>query len=59
MIMLNLKTEKLTDLKIYSLNIGALATSMTDIDVALKILATAIAIGYTLHKWYIMYGKNK
>tara|TARA_B100000214_G_scaffold257319_1_gene189716 strand:+ start:18616 stop:18789 length:174 start_codon:yes stop_codon:yes gene_type:complete len=57
--MLNLKTNKLTDLKIYSINIGALATSMTDIDVALKILATAIAIGYTLHKWYIMYGKNK
>ena len=59
MIMLNLNTEKLTDLKLYSLNIRALATSMTDIDVALKILATVIAIGYTLHKWYIMYGKNK
>jgi|TARA_B100000780_G_scaffold271925_1_gene233386 hypothetical protein len=57
--MLNLKTETLTDLKIYALNIGAVATSMTNLDVALKIIATIIAIGYTLHKWYIMYGKNK
>ena len=48
-----------TDLKIYALNIGAVATSMTNIDVVLKIIATLIAIGYTLHKWYIMYGKNK
>ena len=48
-----------TDLKIYALNIGAVATSMTNIDVVLKIIATFIAIGYTLHKWYIMYGKNK
>jgi len=57
--MLNLKKMNVTDLKIYALNIGAVATSMTDIDVILKIIATLIAIGYTLHKWYIMYGKNK
>ena len=48
-----------TDLKIYALNIGAVSTSMTNIDVVLKIIATLIAIGYTLHKWYIMNGKNK
>ena len=48
-----------TDLKSYALNIGAVATSMTNIDVVLKIIATLIAIGYTLHKWYKMYGKNK
>ena len=57
--MLNLKKMDVTDIKIYALTVGALATSMTDIDVALKILATIVAIGYTLHKWYIMYGKNK
>tara|TARA_R100000231_G_scaffold84527_1_gene64300 strand:+ start:4702 stop:4875 length:174 start_codon:yes stop_codon:yes gene_type:complete len=57
--MLNPKTETLTDIKIYGLNIAAVATSMTDIDVALKIIATLIAIGYTVHKWFIMYGKNK
>jgi len=57
--MFNLKTESLNDLKIYALNAGAVATSMTDIDVALKIIATLVAIGYTIHKWFIMYGKNK
>ncbi len=49
----------LTDIKIYALTAGAIATSMTDIDVVLKIIATLVAIGYTVHKWYIMYGKNK
>ena len=57
--MLNLKKMNVTDIKVYALTVGALATSMTDIDVALKILATIVAIGYTLHKWYIMHGKNK
>ena len=57
--MLNLKKMDVTHLKVYALNVGALATSMTDIDVVLKIIATLVAIGYTLHKWYIMYGKNK
>ena len=57
--MLNLKKLNVTDIKVYALTVGALATSMTDIDVVLKIIATLVAIGYTLHKWYIMYGKNK
>jgi hypothetical protein len=57
--MLNLKKMDVTDIKIYALTVGALATSMTDIDVVLKIIATLVAIGYTLHKWYIMHGKNK
>tara|TARA_B100001093_G_scaffold271058_2_gene259090 strand:- start:8194 stop:8367 length:174 start_codon:yes stop_codon:yes gene_type:complete len=57
--MLNLKKLSVTDAKIYALTVGALATSMTDIDVVLKIIATLVAIGYTLHKWYIMHGKNK
>ena len=57
--MLNLKKLNVSDIKVYALTVGALATSMTDIDVVLKIIATLVAIGYTLHKWYIMYGKNK
>jgi len=57
--MLNLKRIDVTDIKVYALTAGALATSMTDIDVVLKIIATLVAIGYTLHKWYIMHGKNK
>ena len=57
--MLNLKKLSVTDAKVYALTVGALATSMTDIDVVLKIIATVVAIGYTLYKWHIMYGKNK
>jgi len=49
----------LTDLKIYALNFVALMTSLTNIDVVLKIILSLVATGYTLHKWYIMHGKNK
>ena len=49
----------LTDLKIYSINGTALGVSMTDIDVALKIILLAVSIGYTIHKWYFLNGKNK
>tara|TARA_R110002020_G_scaffold41866_2_gene123050 strand:+ start:1187 stop:1351 length:165 start_codon:yes stop_codon:yes gene_type:complete len=48
-----------SDLKLYGVNFIALMTSMTNLDVILKIILSIIAIGYTLHKWYIMYGKNK
>ena len=49
----------ITDLKIYTLNFVALMTSLTNLDVILKIILSLVAIGYTLHKWYIMHGKNK
>ena len=47
------------ELKIYSINFLALMTSLTDLDVILKIILSLVAIGYTIHKWYIMHGKNK
>ena len=49
----------LTDLKIYLLNAVALAFNFTQIDITLKILLTAVAIGYTAHKWYIMSEERK
>ena len=49
----------LTDLKIYGINITALSVSMTDIDVFLKIILLSVSIGYTVHKWYMLNGKNK
>lgn len=49
----------LTDLKIYLLNAVALAFNFTQIDISLKILLTAVAIGYTLQKWYIMNEERK
>lgn len=43
-----------TDLKIYLLNAVALVANFSQIDMLLKIVLTAVAIGYTLNKWYIM-----
>ena len=53
------KMTTLTDLKIYLLNAVALAFNFTQIDITLKILLTAVAIGYTLQKWYIMNEERK
>ena len=49
----------LTDLKIYGLNLTTSGISFTDIDILLKIVLVGISIGYTIHKWIIMYEKNK
>jgi hypothetical protein len=49
----------LTDLKIYGINLTALSVSMTDIDVFLKIILLSVSIGYTVHKWYMLNGKDK
>ncbi len=46
-------------MKLYIMNFTAIAVSMSNIDVILKIILLAVSIGYTLHKWYLMYGKNK
>lgn len=48
-----------TDLKIYFFNAIALAFNFTQIDLTLKILLTAVVIGYTLQKWYIMNEERK
>ena len=49
----------ISDIKILSINGIVLGISMTQIDVLLKIILHLVSIGYTLHKWYIMNGKNK
>jgi hypothetical protein len=49
----------LNDIKILGINSVVLGVSMTEIDVILKILLLLVSIGYTVHKWYLMYGKNK
>jgi len=46
-------------MKLYLMNFTALAVSMVDIDVILKIVLLSVSIGYTIHKWYLMHGKNK
>ena len=48
-----------TDLKIYTLNIIAFTLSMTEIDFLLKIILLVSSIGYTIHKWYLLYTNRK
>jgi hypothetical protein len=48
----------LTDLKIYTMNAGALAISLTQIEMILKVAVLLITIGYTLHKWHLMNKKK-
>ena len=55
----NIYGMNITDLKIYGLNLTTLGISFSSIDLFLKIVLVAVSIGYTVHKWYLMYEKNK
>jgi len=50
---------KMTDVKIYMLNGAAIALNFTAIEIGLKMVLTAVVIGYTINKWWIMYRDNK
>jgi hypothetical protein len=47
------------DIKLYTLSIGTMAITMTQIDSYLKIMLLLITIGYTLHKWIHLKKKDK
>jgi len=47
------------DYKTLFINLGTFLFSMTNIDVALKIILLLVTILYTLNKWYILRKKNK
>lgn len=48
------------DAKLYAVNAGTLAMSMTEIETALKIILLVASIGYTAHRWYLLHKeKNK
>lgn len=47
------------DIKLYSLSVGTMAISMTQIDNYLKILLLLVTIGYTVHKWIHLKKKDK
>ena len=49
----------INDIKILGINSLVLGVSMTEIDIVLKIVLLLVSIGYTIHEWYLMYGKNK
>ena len=48
----------ITDYKTLLINIGTFGISMTNIDIALKIILVLVTIGYTVQKWWLL-NKNK
>tara|TARA_R110000851_G_scaffold35838_5_gene94048 strand:- start:152 stop:307 length:156 start_codon:yes stop_codon:yes gene_type:complete len=46
------------DYKTILINAGTFTISMTNIDVALKIILVSVTIGYTIQKWCLL-NKNK
>jgi hypothetical protein len=48
-----------TDLKIAFINVITLGFNFMQIDILLKIVLTAVASGYTLHKWLLLINFNK
>jgi len=46
------------DYQTLAINLGSFGISMTNIDVALKILLVTVTIGYTLQKWYLLNKKK-
>tara|TARA_R110000787_G_scaffold2497_4_gene9926 strand:- start:180 stop:329 length:150 start_codon:yes stop_codon:yes gene_type:complete len=46
------------DYQLLLVNASTFGISMTNIDVALKIILLTVTIGYTLQKWYLQ-NKNK
>jgi hypothetical protein len=49
----------ITDYKTLLINIGTFGISMTNIDIALKIILVLVTIGYTVQKWYLLNKKKK
>ena len=48
-----------TDYNTILINAGTFGISMTNIDVALKIILVSVTIGYTVQKWYLLNKKKK
>ena len=42
---------KMTDIKLIAINSTALAVTMTQLEVSLKIILLLVTIGYTVFKW--------
>jgi hypothetical protein len=42
------------DIKMYLLNIGTFAISMSHIDTVLKIMLLVLSVGYTAQRWYLL-----
>jgi len=47
------------DIKMYLLNIGTFAISMSQIDMILKITLLVLSVGYTAQRWYLLNKESK
>jgi len=47
-----------TDLKFYMVNTLGFVVTLSNIEQVLQLLIAMVALGYGLHKWYIMYKNN-
>ena len=47
------------DIKMYLLNIGTFAISMSHIDMILKITLLVLSVGYTAQRWYLLNKESK
>jgi|TARA_R110000868_G_scaffold81859_1_gene231551 hypothetical protein len=46
------------DYQVLFINASTFTISMTNIDVALKIILVGVTIGYTIQKWYLLNKKK-
>jgi len=52
------KNKMKQDYNTILINAGTFGISMTNIDVALKIILVSVTIGYTVQKWYLLNKKK-
>jgi len=48
-----------TDIKVLLLNATTLSISMSQVEIALKLLLLIISIGYTAQRWYFLHKNRK
>ena len=47
------------DFKVYTANFLSITLSFSNLHDGVKFLLLIATLGYTLHKWYLMYERNK
>lgn len=48
-----------TDIEFYGINALGFSMTLSNIELMVQILIGLVVLGYSLHKWYLMYEQNK
>lgn len=48
-----------TDVEFYGINALGFSMTLSNIELMVQILIGLVVLGYSLHKWYLMYEQNK